>query len=252
MEEVMLLGKYPIDSKTNVRAAADYFEMYGNKFSDLEKVAYAQGLVSRMLDFELEPTEKLARYATASVRNNFEVGIRLRDKATGGHYSDELAEITKLASQSDAFTRVSLLEDFDKEYNLTNCYNRLIPTPFDSFFMSEKTASDLSNESVWTGPTSDRLSKSAFLTWVEGSHNRGLLQEKFGYDLATALCGSGAWDVFSSLPDPHKQIIARLVNDNVINGTNSPGLSRYSVAGAERNEDQYETATSKLKKLLDR
>lgn len=248
----MLLGKYPINNETNVRAAADYFEMYGNKFSDLQKVAYAQGLVSRMNDFKIEPTEKLAHYANASLRNNFEVGIRLRDKATGGNYSDELAEITKVASHSDALTRVSLLEDFDKEYNLTNCYNRLIPTPFDSFFMSEKTASDLSNESVWTGPTSDRLSKSSFLTWVESSHNRGLLTEKFGYDLGSALCSGEAWNVFSSLPDPHKQVIARLVNDNVINGTNSPGLSRYSVAGAEKNEEQYETATTKLKKLLER
>ncbi len=249
----MLLGKYPVDTKANVSAAIDYFELYSNKFNDLEKVAYAQGLVSAMLDYGLEPTEKLAHYSVASPRKTLEVGIRLRDMATSGNHSEELAEIVKLASTADPLTRVSLLQDFDQEYGLTRSYGQRVPTPFDSVFVSEKVAEDLSGETVWTSPTSDRLSKSNFLTWVESPSNRGLLIEKFGYELGSALSDSkGNWEVFSSLPDPHKQVITRLVNDNVINGTNSPGLSRYSVAGAEQSEDLHESASYRLQKLINR
>lgn len=248
----MLLGKYPVDTLTNIKAASDYFSMYEKKFSDLEKVAFASGLAKRMREEGFELPEKVAHYANAKARNNFELGIRLRNMATGGNHADELAEITKIASRSAPLERVALLDDFDSEYHLKNSYNKLVPTPFDSIFMSEKVASDLSGESVWTSPTSDRLSKNHFLTWSQSPSNRQLLIDRFGYDLGTSLCEARAWDIFSSLPDPHKQVIARMVNDNVINGTNSPGLSRYSVAGAESHEQQYETASQKLERLINR
>ena len=52
------------------------------------------------------------------------------------------------------------------------------------------------------------------------------------------------WPVFSSLPDPHKKIIARMCNDESI-GPRAPGQSMYDVGGGLEKEDLHQPAASR-------
>lgn len=85
---------------------------------------------------------------------------------------------------------------------------------------------------------------------MENSSSRELIQDKFSEDMADALSGPSGWQVFTSLPDPHKQVIARLVNDNVINGTVSPGRDSRSTAGEYYNNQLYSSASDRIKRML--
>ena len=109
----------------------------------------------------------------------------------------------------------------------------------------------MDDSTVWTGPTSDRLSKDQLQQWMENTSSKELLVGKFNQDIAEGLAGPSGWQVFSSLPDPHKNVIARLVNDNVINGTVSPGRDSRSTAGEYANATMYSNSVGdRLKGLL--
>jgi hypothetical protein len=118
-------------------------------------------------------------------------------------------------------------------------------------YVSEKVAEEHDDSKVWTGPTSDRLTKDALQQWMENASARDLIKDTFNEDMADALKGPTGWQVFSSLPDPHKNVIARLVNDNVINGTISPGRDSRSTAGEYANATMYQDSVSnRLKGLM--
>lgn len=245
----MLLNKYPVDTVAQVRAAGRYFDEYATRMSDMNKLAYARGLAARAAELGEPVTEKIAAYAHAIPRATLEPAVRLRSYVTGGQLDDELAEIVKHAAAVTPDERVEMFAEFDKYHNLQRCYDR-IPTPFASVYQTEKVANEMSGEQTWTSPTSDTISKSQFTNWVAPSSNRQLLMQHFDINLVEGLAGADGWQVFSSLPDPHKQVIARMAKDNVIPGNTGAGLSRYSVAGNIAEEQVSESAHERLKKLI--
>lgn len=245
----MLLNRYPVETRAQVKTASRYFDDYNKRMPELDKLAYARGLARRAAEIGEPISEKVAEYAFAVPRHSLEPAIRLRSSVTGGQYDDELALLVKHAAAITPDERVALFDEFDRYHNLHRNYDR-IPTPFASVYMSEKTAEELSGEETWTGPTSDTLNKSQFNNWVSPSSNRELLMKHFDINMVEGLAGADGWQVFRSLPDPHKQIIARLVKDNVIPGNTSAGLSRFSIAGNVADEQVMESAHERLKKMI--
>lgn len=250
MSEQKILGMYPVDTAANIAAASDYFEKYAHKFSTKDRVQYARELAEVQYASGIMPSEKVAHYAHAVPRKDFTPAVKIRDYLTGGQASDELSIIVKEAELLSPLDVVALLDDFDRGNNLYGKYDR-VPDPFDSVYVSEKVAGSMDDSTVWTGPTSDRLSKDQLQQWMENTSSRELLVGKFNHDLAEGLAGPSGWQVFSSLPDPHKNIIARLVNDNVINGTVSPGRDSRSTAGEYANATMYrDSVGERLKGLM--
>jgi hypothetical protein len=250
MSDQKLLGIYPVNTRANIRAAADYFDKFAHKLSAKDRVEYARGLAEVQYAQGERPTEKVAHYAHAVPRKDFTAAIHARNYLTGGHAADELNLIVKEASALGPLGVVALLDDFDRGNNLYGKYDR-IPDPFDSVYVSEKVAEEHDDSKVWIGPTSDRLTKDALQQWMENSAARDLIKDKFSADMTEALKGPTGWQVFSSLPDPHKNVIARLVNDNVINGTISPGRDSRSTAGEYANATMYQDSVSnRLKGLM--
>lgn len=248
-----LLGKYPVDTRTNIKTASAYFEDHYKKFRLSDRIEYATGLAPLLDSIGEQAGEKVAHYANPVVRDNYiEKSIRPRNYLTGGLLEDELTEIVKVAAVASPEDFMVLLADFDHQNNITHCYGHRLTDPYDSVFMSEKVAMELSGEESWQSSTGDVLKKSKFQNWAQGHDVKSQLFDKFGSELSEALISAQGWDVFSSLPDPHKQVITRMVNENVINGTVSPGLSRFSVAGNEQEEALYEDASTRIEKLLRR
>lgn len=245
-----ILGMYPVDTSANIAAASDYFDKHAHLFSAKDRVQYARELAEAQYAAGIRPTEKIAHYAHAVPRKDFTAAIRVRDYLTGGHASEELNLIVKEAELLSPIDVVALLDDFDRGNNLYGKYDRL-PDPFDSVYVSEKVAAQHDDSTVWMGSTSDRLTKDQLQQWMENTSSRELLLGKFDRDLVEGLTGSSGWQVFTSLPDPHKNVIARLVNDNVINGTVSPGRDSRSTAGEYANATMYRDSVSeRLKGLM--
>lgn len=243
----MLLNRYPVETRAQVKTASRYFDDHYKRFTPSERVEFAAGLAARAHELGENVSEKVAHYAHA-VPRSIEPAIRMRSYLMGGTADDELAEIVKHAQYVSPRDVMEMIHDFDKYHRIRD-YSR-VPDPFDSVFMPEKTAAEISGEETWTGPTSDTLNKSQFNNWVSPSSNRELLMKHFDINLVEGLAGPDGWQVFSSLPDPHKQIIARMAKDNVIPGNTGSGLSRYSVAGNIAEEQVTESAHERLRKLI--
>lgn len=250
MSTQKLLGVYPVDTAANIKAAEDYFEKFAHKLSASHRIQYARELAEVQYESGVRPSEKVAHYAHAMPRKDFTAAIKVRDYLTGGHASEELSLIVKEAELLNPIEVVALIEDFDRGNNLYGKYDR-IPNPFDSVYVSEKVASQHDDSTVWIGPTSDRLSKDQLQQWMENTSSKSMLIGKFNADLVEGLTGPSGWQVFSSLPDPHKNVISRLVNDNVINGSVSPGRDSRSTSGEYINASMYEGSVSdRLKGLM--
>lgn len=245
-----LLDIYPVDTAANVKAASAYFDEHSVHFNPIDRVVYAAGLAEASEEFGLPLSEKVAHYAHAQPRTTLDAAVTARNYLTGGHRAEELTEITKIASHVEPEDRMALLYDFDRSYGLDRCYHR-IPDPFDSVYVTEKVASLASGEDVWTSDTSDRLSSDKLTSWLSNKDGRKLLEDHFDDDIVDGLAGAAGWQVFKSLPDPHKKIITRLVNDNTINGTIGPGSDPRSHSGMKERTDQATGAVDRLKKLLD-
>lgn len=250
MSTEKLLGVYPVNTAANMKAAEDYFEKFAHKFSVSHRIEYARGLAEAQYESGIEPSEKVAHYAHAMPRKDFTASIKVRDYLTGGQASEELNLIIKEAEFLNPIEVVALIEDFDRGNNLYGKYDR-VPDPFDSVYVSEKVAAHHDDSAVWVGPTSDRLTKDQLQQWMENVSSRDLLIGKFSQDLVDGLTGPSGWQVFSSLPGPHKNIISRLVNDNVINGAVSPGRDSRSTSGEYTNATMYNNSVSdRLKGLM--
>lgn len=247
-----LLNKYPIDTRANMVKAAQYFEDYYKQFPTSDRIKFSNGLMPELKKNNLPHGEKLAHYYNPKVRKNYEeASIKVREYMTGGLHNEELVTIAKVAHIVSPQEFVTLLDEFDNAHNLQNSYGRM-PDPFDSVFLSEKVAEELSGDCSWTSSTGDMITKFKLHDWVNNSDAKEQLSKKFGEDLALGLCSSSCWEIFSSLPEPHKKVIARMVNENVINGTSSPGVSRFATAGSREEEELYTSPSKRIMKLLER
>jgi hypothetical protein len=246
----MILDTYPVDTEVNVRAASDYFDEHEKRFNTADRVTFAQELATAHDHFALPLSEKVAHYVNIAPRATITPAIKIRDYLTGGQATEELDMIVKEANGIPPEGVVALLETFDKCNGLYGAYNRL-PNPFDSVFVNEKTAGIHDDSLVWTSATSDRLSKDKLQQWTENPSSREMMRLKFNGDLVEGISGPNGWEVFKSLPDPTKQVIARLVNENVVNGTVSPGRDSRSTSGEYTNAAVYGSMSSRLRKLID-
>lgn len=243
-----LLGRYPVETRAQVKTASRYFEDYYKRFKPSERVEFADGLARRSRELDEPVSEKVAHYAYA-VPRSIEPAVRVRSYLLNGTGDDELTAIVKEAQRMPPRDVMAMIERFDETHHIRD-YSRL-PDPFDSVFMSVKTAQELSGEETWTSPTSERLTKSQFQNWVMPGSNHTMLLKQFDVQTAEGLCGPDGWQVFKSLPDPHKSIIARMIADNAIPGGTGPGLSRFSVAGNVAEEQVYESAHERLTHIMD-
>jgi hypothetical protein len=242
-----LLNKYPVETRTQVKTASAYFDEYYKHFSAADRSEYAIMLAARCAEIGEPVSEKVAHYAYA-VPRSIEPAIRMRSYILGQTADDELAELVKSAMHMSALEKMQMLDDFDRYHNIRD-YSR-VPDPFDSVFMASKTAASMDEGETWIGPTSDQLSRAKFQAWMMPSSNRGALIRNFEPHIADALTSPEGWQVFQSLPDPHKTIIARMINDNVVPSGAGPGLSPYSVAGDIQREELYEPASARLERLM--
>lgn len=222
-----LLGIYPVDTEGQIKEACRYFDEHAYSFNMHDRVDYARELSDVLSENGMDLTEKVAEYS-GPARDNFEAGFQIRYQYTHDKFHEKLKGIQKLASHIDPDQAVSLLDDFDHASGLASTKGRW-PDAHQTFFYNEKTASVDMPDEKWRGST-DELRRTELENWVTSTEYYELMKKHFPIDLVQSM-RENPWPIFSSLPDPHKQIIARMCNDKSL-GQHPSGRSMYDVGGA--------------------
>ena len=237
-----LLGKYPVRNVQEMNVADNYFVAHRYDFNSPDRRQYAQGLSYAMKTAGLNVPDHILDY-TGPRRGDISSGISFRKTNSPESFHPRLDAIEKIANYASDEEVLSRLDKIDHEIGLSRRYH-IIPDPVQTLFMSEKTA--MLADQVWRGDTNS-LRRSKLETWVQSSHYHEIMKKHFPYELVDGL-RADPWPVFSSLPDPHKKIIARMCNDESI-GSRPSGQSNNDVGGALETEELYQPADKALSEL---
>lgn len=242
-----ILGVFPVDTPAQVKVACDYFDEHAARFNLRDRVDYARELAPLVKQAGLELTDKLAEYC-GPPREDVSAGFHIRYKFTHAHHHEELRQIEKVASARvyDPDSVADMLYDFDVRAGIAHTYGR-IPDPHQALFYNEKTASVDMPDDTWTGPT-DTLRRHQLESWVQSQDYTDIMRGQFPIDLVNSM-RDNPWPIFSSLPEPHKTIIARMCNDKLF-GTHSSTQSVYDVGGAIAKSELHRPA-NQMKRELD-
>jgi len=222
-----LLGIYPVSTPAQIKKACEYFDENHSYFNHSDRVDYARQLSPLVKEAGFELPDSVARYS-GPPRENFDAGYQIRRMYTHEQFHGLLDELHKQAHYIPADEAAYALDDFDHKAGIANLGGR-IPTAHEVFFYNEKTASAEMPDDVWSGST-DRLRRSDLENWVTSTEYYELMKKSFPIDLVQSMRGN-PWPIFSSLPDPHKRIIARMCNDKSY-GQHPQGQSVYDYDGA--------------------
>lgn len=241
-----LLGVYPVDTESQIQRACDYFDEYSHRLTHVDRVDYARQLSPLVKEAGLEVPDEVARYS-GPARHDYSAGFHIRYKYTAPEHHEALRGVEKLAAHISPDEAAARLNDFDHKAGIAHLRGR-IPDAHETFFYNEKTASADMPDDVWTGST-DRLRRTELENWVQSAEYYELMKSHFPIDLVQSMRGN-PWPIFSSLPDPHKQIIARMCNDKSF-GQHPSGRSMYDVGGALDKSELHRPANQMQLELND-
>jgi len=239
-----ILGKYPVNTEGQIKEACRYFDEHAYRFNHHDRVDFARELSHVVKQAGMELPEKVAQYS-GPPRESFNAGFEIRYQYTHPEHHERLNGIQKLAAHVDPDKAASLLDDFDHVSGLAAVRGRW-PDAHETFFYNEKTASVDMPDDVWRGST-DQLRRSSLESWVSSSEYYELMKKHFPIDLVQSM-RENPWPIYSSLPDPHKQIIARLCNDRSM-AQHPSGRSMYDVGGALDKSELHRPANQMKREL---
>ena len=237
-----ILGRYPVRNIQEMKEADNYFVAHKNDFTAVDRRQYASELAEFTKEAGYTPSETVLEYSGPR-RPSISSGISYRKMNSPEEFHSRLDAIEKIAQHGDDTEVLSYLENIDKEIGLDR-RSHIVPDPVRTLFYSVKTAS-LADD-VWLGDT-DRLRQADLEAWVTSQDFHTNMKRHFDFELINGM-RENPWPVFSSLPDPHKKIIARLCNDKS-SGLRSEGNSLYDIGGALEKEELHQPASEQLKRL---
>ncbi|MCA8940373.1 MAG: hypothetical protein KDB07_11215 [Planctomycetes bacterium] len=216
---------YPIDTFEQLREATRYYSQYEDQFDLADRRQYCTKVAARARLLGEPVPQRMLRYVGIEKdAQAIEVGLYWRRKHAGAEeiYGRVLDGIASDAPYHEPEFLVGLLAEFDKAAGLTHLWDqgRGVPNPIASVY---KTAMEHGGDDVIWEEGNDRLSSKQLTHFMHTPTARQHLKQMLPSDLVNGLF-SDPVDVFSSLPDPHKLMIARLATDNYIgrDPTHSP------------------------------
>lgn len=239
-----ILGKYPVNSLSDIDAAYDYFVQYRHDMEPHNRRIYADQLAGYMKTAGFDIPDMISTYI-GPPREDITAGIHIRRVNSPESMHARLDAIEKLAGLEPAVEVMERLDRWDRDVGLHRRYH-MIPDAVQTVFGFDKQADF--DESTWTGDT-DTLQRGDFEAWVNTTDFYDTMKRQFPLDLVNSLRTPGnGWSIFSSLPDPHKKIIARMCNDTTSGLRNTPQSSQYS-GGAYEREALHQPADKRLQEL---
>lgn len=239
-----ILGRYPVNSVSDIDAAYDYFVEHRHKFDPDNRRIYADQLAGHMKTAGYEIPDIVSTYL-GGPRDDISAGIHIRRVNSREEMHGRLDAIEKLAKYEHPSDVMEMLDKWDRDAGLHLRYH-MIPDAVQTVYGIDKQADF--DESSWTGDT-DSLQRGDLEAWVNSTDFGETMKKQFPLDLVNSMRQPGsAWAIFSSLPDPHKKIIARMCNDTSSSLRNTHQSSQY-VGGAYEREALHQPADRRLEEL---
>jgi len=239
-----ILGKYPINSLADIDAAYDYFVQYRHDLEPHNRRIYADQLAGYMKTAGYDIPDVVSTYL-GDARQDISAGIHIRRVNSPESMHRRLEAIEKIAAYEHPADVMVMLDRWDRDVGLHRRYH-MIPDAVQTIYGIDKQADF--DESTWTGDT-DTLQRGDLEAWVNSTDFSEVMKRQFPIDLVNSMRQPGnAWTVFSSLPDPHKKIIARMCNDTSSGLRNTSQSSQYS-GGAYEREALHQPADKRLAEL---
>lgn len=208
-EYLALRDRYPIDSYAQIKQAQDYFLVNKNNFSPADRHEYCVNMMKRAGALGMEMPELIQHYGSEKYASRTEVSValgarrELLDEKLAS-LLDKVAELYRVLPP-DEFSTV--LEEFDKQAGLQQHYDRFVPDPYYSTFGIDKTASGEWSEVIGN----DLVTETALKNLALVGHKQ--LHKLFGEDFAKEFQKEPV-EIFKSLPEPQKKMVARMSLEN--------------------------------------
>ncbi len=137
------LDKYPINTYSEIKTASDYFDRYHTQFAPKERTEFSSALYKRAEELNVKVSPLVCKYAGTDYDLTFKQYADMRKEYLVPEEQYIIDELVKNASSVSPHTFAEALEIFDKEYNLDQYWDQILPDPYYSTLAAqEKTAEE--------------------------------------------------------------------------------------------------------------
>lgn len=207
-KRTLLADKYPVDSYSQVKTASAYFSTNWREFHPRDRHTYCVKLASRMTELGMEIPPDMQRYGSTTYAADVDGYVGLRRQHVPEESHPTLNMLIEKRAQVKPDTFAESLAEFDLATGLRWEWDGAVPDPWQSTFgpSFEKIA-----EEYWSW---DKNGVRVTLEDLENLARNGhpLLTSTFGASFAKEFSKKPK-EVFNSLPEPNKVIVARMASD---------------------------------------
>jgi hypothetical protein len=207
-QRTLLDEKYPVDSFSQVKTASVYFNEKWREFHPRQRHEYCVKLASRMLELGLEVPAEMERYASTTYAADVDGYVGIRRSYVPEEFHSSLDLLIEKRAQVKPETFAETLAEFDRMTGLRLEWDAGIPDPWMSTF--GPSFEKLADENWRWDKDGTRISKDDLENLARNGHE--LVAKTLGADFAKEF-SKRPKEVFMSLPDPNKLILARMASD---------------------------------------
>lgn len=200
--------RFPVDSFSQVKTASAYFNDNWKEFHPRQRHEYCVKLASRMEELGMLVPDEMARYGSSTYAADVDGYVGLRRSHVSEEFHPSLDLLLEKRAQVSPETFAEALAEFDNQTGLRWEWDGKIPDPWMSTF----------------GPSFEKLAEDGWRWDKDGTrvseedlkvlarNGNDIVVKNFGEDFAKEFSKKPK-EVFNSLPEPNKMVLARLASD---------------------------------------
>lgn len=205
-----LNNKYPLDSYADVQKAIQYFSENYTELGPEDRHVYCVKTASRATEIGLEIPELMARYGSNLYSPDLEAHLANRRTYCDRDFIPVYNELAEKRASIEPELFAELLTETDEAANLHWLWGGQVSDPYYATFGGISEKEKIATQWSWQSRTGDYVTYEHLMHFVTNARKK--LQKHFSDDIVNALQKDPV-AIFSSLPDTHKSIIARMALD---------------------------------------
>jgi len=204
------LGRYPLDSYADVQRAMEYFQETHTEFSPKDRHEFCVKTASRAEELGMTVPEMVGRYGSTEYSPDVDAHLAHRRSMSNEEFHSLFDALQEKRAHIEPEQFAQLLSEADEVAGLHWLYPQVSDPYFATFggnLQRDKLAS-------WGWTSSDGVRAVDAVQLQELAENlRGVIEETFSKDAADAFAKDPV-AIFESMPDPQKEILARLATES--------------------------------------
>jgi hypothetical protein len=202
------MGKYPLDSWTDVEKAAAYFEKWASQLTPKQRHEFCVNLSTRADELGIKVAHAVNKYGSTTYAPQHEIdqALDVRKLLIPESYKAGLDKLARMRPKLSAGVFSEALAQFDKLAGLEHLYDKSVPDPFLSTY-GVKVAE---GEGISFVSGNDSVSEEQLHSL--GSAACSSLHKLYGEDFVKEFRKDPV-GIFNSLPVEQKKLLSRMANE---------------------------------------